>query len=78
MPFGDIEIELSVLVGETSMPLGRLLRLERGGFIALGRDASAPLALLANGAPVAEGKVEIDGANVRIVVTGASRGQTFP
>ncbi len=78
MPFGDIEIELSVLVGETSMPLGRLLRLERGGFVPLGRDASAPLALLANGAPVAEGKVEIDGANVRIVVTDSAPAQTSP
>ncbi|NWG70128.1 MAG: FliM/FliN family flagellar motor switch protein [Parvularculaceae bacterium] len=73
MPFGEIEIELCVLVGETSMPLGRLLRLERGALIPLGRDASAPLALLANGAPVGEGKVEIDGANVRLVVTEGPR-----
>jgi flagellar motor switch protein FliN/FliY len=68
MPFGEIEIELSVLVGETSMPLAKLLRLERGGFIPLNRDASAPLALLANGRPVAEGKVEIAGDKIQIVV----------
>ena len=70
-PFSEIEIELAVVVGETSMPLRRLLKLERGAFIPLGRDAAAPLALLANGAPVAEGKVHLMGAEVAVVVTGA-------
>ena len=71
-PFDRIEIELSVLVGETSMPLHRFLKLERGGVIPLGRDANAPLTILANGAPVAEGRVCLDGADIKVEVTASS------
>ncbi len=51
------------------MPLHRFLKLERGGVIPLGRDASAPLTILANGAPVAEGRVRLDGADIKVEVT---------
>jgi flagellar motor switch protein FliN/FliY len=68
-PFDRIDIELSVLVGETSIPLATLLKLERGGFIPLGRDAGAPISLLANGLKVAQGKVELAGAGLRVIVT---------
>jgi flagellar motor switch/type III secretory pathway protein FliN len=68
-PFEKIDIELSVVVGEVSMPLQHFLKMERGGFIPLGRDPGAPLAVLANGARVAEGKVEIVGEKVALAVT---------
>ena len=69
-PLGKIEVELSVVVGSVQMPLHRLLALSRGAVIRLGGDASAPLAIHANGHAIAEGRVQLDGEKVTVAVTG--------
>lgn len=68
-PLGKIEVELTVVVGSAEMPLQRLLRLTRGAVIPLGRDAAEPLAILANGKQLAEGRVQLDGERVAIQVS---------
>ena len=67
----DIDIELTVLVGEAKMPLERLLALGRGAVIPLGGDGTQPLQIVANGLPVAEGRVLLDGEKVNIEVSPA-------
>ncbi len=68
-PIDEIEIELTVLVGETALPLNRLLRMGRGGFIPLGRDERKPLSILANGRKIAEGRVILNGEKVAVRVS---------
>ncbi len=63
-----IEVELTVQIGEASLPLGRLLRMPRGAVIPLGRDERKPLDILANGRKVAFGRVVLDGENVTVAV----------
>lgn len=61
-----IEIELTVLIGEAELPLSRLLRMGRGAFIPLGGDERKPLEILANGQKIAEGRVVLQGDEVRV------------
>jgi flagellar motor switch protein FliN/FliY len=68
-PFGEIEMELSVLIGEAAMPLDRLLSLGRGAVVPLGRGVDGPLTILANGLAIAEARVELDGERVNVCVT---------
>ncbi|MEM8771017.1 MAG: FliM/FliN family flagellar motor switch protein [Pseudomonadota bacterium] len=65
-----IEIELTMRIGEAALPIGRLLRMPRGGVIPLGRDERKPIDILANGQRVAGGRVVLNGENVAVVVTG--------
>lgn len=69
-PLDKIEVDLTVLVGEAEMPLQRLLRLGRGAVIPLGGDERRPLIILANGRPVAMGRVALRGEQVAIEITG--------
>lgn len=69
----NIEVELMVLVGSADMPLARLLRLSRGAVIPLGGDPGQPLQILANGRPVARGRVQLDGEQVTVAVIDPAR-----
>lgn len=69
----NIEVELMVLVGSAEMPLARLLRLSRGAVIPLGGDPGQPLQILANGRPVARGRVQLDGEQVTVEVIDPAR-----
>jgi flagellar motor switch protein FliN/FliY len=71
--FGNIEIELSILVAETAMPLDKVFGLGRGAVVPLGRNASGPLAVLANGTPIGEARVLLDGDKVSVALLGAVR-----
>lgn len=63
-----INVDLTVVVGTATMPLGRFLEMGRGAVIPLGGDGAAPLTLVANGLPVAEGRVLLDGETISIEV----------
>ena len=64
----NIEIELTVLIGEARLPLKRLLRMGRGAFIPLGGDERKPLEIRANGRKIADGRVVLRGDDVAIQV----------
>lgn len=68
-PVDKIEVDLTILVGSAEMPLSKLLRLTRGAVIRLGGDASEPLSILANGRPIAEGRVQLNGEKVAVAVS---------
>jgi flagellar motor switch protein FliN/FliY len=63
-----IDIDVTVVVGTAALPLAELLALGRGAFVRLGRDAAQPLAVLANGRRIADGRVKLIGDRVGIEV----------
>jgi flagellar motor switch protein FliN len=58
-PFRDIPVVIEVLLGRGSIPLGQLMRLERGAVIRIDCAAGADLVMRATGVPVAMGEVVI-------------------
>ncbi len=74
----DIDIELTVVVGSSTMPLRRLLSLGRGAVVLLGGDGSQPLTILANGRRVAEARVVLDGERVNVAIASPMAGATRP
>ena len=64
----DIEIELTVQIGEAVLPLKRLLSIGRGGVISLGGDDEQPVKILANGRPIRTGQVILRGEQIAVAV----------
>lgn len=63
-----IEVELSILVGQTDLSLQKLLCKGRGSVIPLGGDGGKALEIQANGRKIAEGKVTLRGEDVCVEV----------
>jgi flagellar motor switch protein FliN/FliY len=60
------EVEVTVVVGAAAMPLARIMALSRGDIVRLGRDASGPVSLTANGQEVAKALVTLIGDRVGV------------
>lgn len=69
MALEDLEVEFSVVLGKTQVPLHRLLRMGRGALIALDAVENDAVEVLVNGMPVAWGRVVVDGGAIRVEVT---------
>ena len=69
-PLDKIEVELTVLIGEAQLPLRQLLNKGRGAIIPLQRGDSEPVAVLANGRKISEGRVILQGEEVAVELTG--------
>ncbi|MBQ8475651.1 FliM/FliN family flagellar motor switch protein [bacterium] len=67
----DVELELSVILGETDVPLKKVLDITKGSIIELDNKTTQPIKLLANGTEVAKGEVVIieDNFGLRITET---------
>lgn len=65
----QVDIELTVVVGSAELPLAAALALGRGAVIPLGRDASKPVCVLANGRKIADGKVKLIGDRVTVEIS---------
>lgn len=69
-----IEVDVTVEIAETALPLGRLLTLSRGAFVPIsagldnGHDGT--LDLCANGQKVGEVRVVLDGDSVNVRIAG--------
>ena len=57
----DIQVNMTVVVGNTQITLQDLLRLNEGSVVELNRMAGDPLDILVNGTPIAKGEVVIVG-----------------
>ena len=66
----QVAIELTIVVGVTEMPLAAAMALGRGAVVALGRDAASPIAILANGRKIADGRVKLIGDRIAVEVAG--------
>lgn len=65
----NVQVELTVLLGRSKMPMQQLLRMGRGAVIPLDTKESDQLWILANGHPIARGEITIQGERLCITVT---------
>jgi|SRR5579863_4437682 len=66
----SIPVTVQVVLGETSMPVAKLMKLQRGAVITLDQKVGAPVSVLCNGRVVARGEVVVvDEDNARYGVS---------
>jgi len=63
-----VMLDISVVLGATSMPIHQVLRLGRGAVIELDAAETDPVAILANGMPIAQGDVVVNGNKIAVEV----------
>ncbi|MFC3694241.1 FliM/FliN family flagellar motor switch protein [Chenggangzhangella methanolivorans] len=64
-----VNLELSVVLGSTSMPIHQLLRMGRGAVIELGASEGDAVTVLANDHPIARGSVFVNGDRIGVEIT---------
>lgn len=65
----SIPIEVTVVLGKTSMPVHQLLRMGRGAVIELDTREDEEVEILANNAPIARGEVIVQGEKIAVSVS---------
>jgi flagellar motor switch protein FliN/FliY len=64
----DVAVDISVVLGNTSMPIHQVLRLGRGAIIELDASEDDDVHILANNLPVARGIVVVSGNRIAVEV----------
>lgn len=67
-----VDIEISVVLGRSVLPMSQLLRMGRGAVIPLDASEHDEVWILANNHPVARGEIEIRDDRIAITVTRAA------
>ncbi len=65
----QIEVDIVVELGATTMPIHHLLRMGRGAVIELDATENDPLRIYANRTLVAHGEVKVDDGQLSVAVT---------
>jgi len=65
----DVSVELTVVLGQTMMPVKQLLKLGRGAVIDLDGDQDQPVKIYANGELIAKGEIMVSGENIAINIS---------
>jgi flagellar motor switch protein FliN/FliY len=65
----DVLLDITVVLGTTSMPVHQVLRLGRGAIIELDTSERDDVKVLANDLPVAKGAVVVNGNRIAVEVT---------
>ena len=65
----NIEVDITVELGATTMPVHHLLRMGRGAVIELDASEHDPLKIYANSTLVARGEVNVEEGHLRVFVT---------
>ena len=68
----SVNVEISVVVGRSILPMQQLLRMGRGAVIPLDAKATDEVWILANNHPVARGEIQISDDKIAISVTRAA------
>lgn len=68
-----VEVEISVVIGRSRMPIHHLLRMGRGAVIELNSNENDEIEILANDFPVARGQVIVQGKRIQVEVTSLIR-----
>jgi len=63
-----VAVDITVVLGTTSMPIHQVLRLGRGAILELEASEEDPVRILANSLPVAEGTVVVKGNKIAVEV----------
>ena len=62
----DVDVELTVVLSQTMMPIKQLLKLGRGAVIELDGPQDQPVKIYANGEMIARGEIMVAGENVAV------------
>ncbi len=65
----NIEVDITVELGATTMPIHHLLRMGRGAVIELDATEKDPLRIYANNTLIAKGEVSVDDGFLRVLVS---------
>jgi len=63
-----VAVDITVVLGTTSMPIHQVLRLGRGAILELEASEDDPVNILANNLPVAQGTVVVNGNRIAVEV----------
>jgi flagellar motor switch protein FliN/FliY len=69
----DIQVELAVMLGSTSMPIRQILKMSRGAMIPLDARQDDPSIVLVNDQAVARGQILVDGDVMSLEITDVIR-----
>lgn len=72
-----VQVEISVLLGRSTIPMQQLLRMGRGAVISLDAHERDEVWILANNHPVARGEITITDDRIAIAVTGPANVYEF-
>ena len=67
-----VDVEISVVLGRSVLPMSQLLRMGRGAVIPLDAGVNEEVWILANNHPVARGEIQINEDRISIAVTRAA------
>ena len=67
-----VNVEISVVLGRSTLPMQQLLRMGRGAVIPLDAGVNDEVWILANNHPVARGEIQINEDRISIAVTRAA------
>lgn len=65
----DVPVQISVVLGKTSMPLSQLLKLGKGAVIELDRAVGEPVDIFVNNKIVAKGEIVIVDNKIGVTLT---------
>ena len=65
-----VQVEISVVLGRSILPMQQLLRMGRGAVIPLNAREHDEVWILANNHPIARGEIQINEDRIAITVTG--------
>ena len=63
-----IEVELSVILGSTRLPIRQLLKMSRGAMIAFDAHHDEPSLVTVGGQPIATGRIQLDSERMAIEI----------
>lgn len=66
--FDKVSVDITVVLGTTTMPIHQVLRLGRGAIIELDASEDDAVKVLANNLPVAQGTVVVNGNRIAVEV----------
>ena len=64
-----VNVEISIVLGRSVLPMQQLLRMGRGAVIPLDTKTSDEVWILANNHPVARGEIQVNDEKIAITVT---------
>ncbi|KAA5603566.1 FliM/FliN family flagellar motor switch protein [Blastochloris sulfoviridis] len=73
-----VQLDISVVLGSTVMPIHQMLRMGRGAIIELDATEDDEVTILANNLPVAKGAVVINGNRIAVNITRLLSRATLP
>ena len=74
---GNVEVELSIVLGRANLPMRQLLKMGRGAVIELNAHQDDEVWVMANNHPIARGEILIQGDRIAISVTSEADFEDF-